>query len=70
MLITRLLKWLSKADEDFHPEVRREFCLNSVENIIAVMEGVLWMTERYVLDVLRQSLSNSVNSSSNGVLPL
>ena len=47
-----------------------EFCVNSVENIIAVMEGVLWMTERYVLDVLRQSLSNSVNSSSNGVLPL
>ena len=42
MLITRLLKWLSKADEDFHPEVRREFCVNSAENMIAVMEGVLW----------------------------
>lgn len=53
VLITRLLKWLSKADEDFHLEVRREFCINSAENMIAVMEGVLWMAERYVLAVLR-----------------
>ena len=59
MLITRLLKRLSKADEDFHPEVRREFCVNSAENMIAVMEGVLWMAEKYVLVVLRQSSNKS-----------
>ena len=58
VLITRLLKWLSKADEDFHPEVRREFCVNSAENMIDVMEGVLWMAERYGQDVLRQSSNN------------
>ena len=54
----RLLKWLSKADEDFHPEVRREFCVNSAENMIDVMEGVLWMAERYVLVVLLRLLNN------------
>lgn len=58
VLIMRLLKWLSKADEDFHPEVRREFCVNSAENMIDVMEGVLWMAERYVLVVLLRLLNN------------
>ena len=55
MLITHLLKWLSKADEDFHPEVRREFCVNSAENMIAVTEGGYGRAEQLKKETMKKA---------------